>query len=302
MRRSHFALFCALSLPFSSQEAYALAEVEGLEAEAEVELDRHDLEEIESAVEDVTAQVAAQIKEQITAQVAAHKKMGSKLSQSKVVQTVSELHLAVANNQYELAEKLLARGADPDEPSPMQNLSPLHSAAEGGHKDIVDLLLFYNATIDTRGISDVTPLHLAAHKGRVSVVELLLRNGAPVDALMSPSFGYSPLFMAADMGHTRVVTLLLVANASTELRDSSGRTALHAAAAAGHEGVVVELLEHHAYVDARDNSGVRPILMATSRQQPEVCSLRGSRRHRPALDETCLALTWLQSGKDASLS
>jgi len=114
------------------------------------------------------------------------------------------LQFAAANNQLEVVARLLASGADrtPTRAAPQpavslaralllgadpnanhpsgMGLTPLHAAVEGGHKDLVDLLLEHNATIDARASDGSTPLHVAARKGHAAVAELLLRRGAPV--------------------------------------------------------------------------------------------------------------------------
>ena len=53
------------------------------------------------------------MKHHIQEQVKAQKLAKSKFTQSKVTQ-VSSLHIAASQNQFELVEKLLANGADPN--------------------------------------------------------------------------------------------------------------------------------------------------------------------------------------------
>ena len=160
--------------------------------------------QVEQVVEQLSNQLRSTIKSQIK-QIQSGNGVGgeSRLGMSKF-SSLTELHIAVANNQYEVAERLLANGADVDARSPAQ-MTPLHSAADGGYKDIANLLLAHNATIDALGPHGATPLHLAAHRGRSSTVELLLREGAPMDVITDESFSFTPLYMACDMGHTRVV-------------------------------------------------------------------------------------------------
>jgi ankyrin repeat protein len=260
-------LLMTIALPGSRQQLFE--RVFGVDADDGMEVPLQ-MDDEDEQIEQVVEQMTKQIKETVRAQVSAARS-GSKLAQSRVI-PMSELHMAAANNQYEVVEKLLGKDADPNVKSTMQ-MTPLHSAADGGYKDIVNLLLAYNATVDAPGPHGVTPLHLAAHRGRTSVVELLLREGAPVDAQMEAAFAFTPLYMAADMGHTRVVSLLLEANCSTDLRAHNGGTALHVATMNGHEGVVRALLEAGADVDSRDSDGLRPVLIASGMQKGELVSL-----------------------------
>jgi Ankyrin repeats (3 copies) len=59
----------------------------------------------------------------------------------------------------------------------------LHRAAEGGHLELVQLLISHGADVDRRDDSPVGPktaLHIAAHTGHVAIVQELLQNGADV--------------------------------------------------------------------------------------------------------------------------
>lgn len=255
-----------LCVPCSSQMEKYLAgmfgDAEPLGEEGEA-LDEREMAQIEGAVENLASQFKAQLASHIKEQVRA-----SKLGQSKVVGTggAPELQLAVANNQYEKVTRLLADGADPNAQHPMSLMTPLHHAADAGYKDIVDALIQFNATIDVRGQDALTPLHLAAAKGRASVTELLLREGAD-PAAVSASKQATPLYLACEMGHTRVVSRLLGANASVSAAAADGSTALHVAAREGHEGAIEMLLEHGARVDEHDHHGARPIHYASARER-----------------------------------
>ena len=226
-------------------------------------LDERDKAQIENAVKSLASQFKRELTEHITEQVRAAKTGESKFGQSKIATSISALQFAAANNQYEKVVKLLSEeNADPNVATPSL-LTPLHTAAEAGYKDVVDVLLLHNATVDARGPDDMTPLHLAAHKGRASVTELLLREGADTSVLTA-SRRLTPLYLACEMGHTRVVSRLLGANASVHHAAIDGSTALHVACREGHEGIVDMLIEGGARVDEPDLSGARPIHWAVA--------------------------------------
>ena len=104
-------------------------------------------------------------------------------------------------------------------------------------------------------------LHVAAQKGDIIAVERLLDGGASVDA--TDGSGPTPLYVAANWGHVKIVARFLAAGADPlhqviGFYGSMG-TPLHAAAAKGHLDVIGALLD--AGVDPNlPNAGVGPPL------------------------------------------
>ena len=60
----------------------------------------------------------------------------------------------------------------------------LHLAAESGHHQVADVLLWHKAFVNARSKQGVTPLHLSAQNGYNKLVKLLIEtHGATIDAL-----------------------------------------------------------------------------------------------------------------------
>ena len=58
----------------------------------------------------------------------------------------------------------------------------LHLAAQGGHAEVVQLLLGAGSAVDAQTSAGATVLHIAAQEGYIEVVQLLLDAGAdPAD-------------------------------------------------------------------------------------------------------------------------
>lgn len=81
----------------------------------------------------------------------------------------SSLHSAVMKNNFRLAEVLIMRGADVNGMGPYSlwersdiNCSPLHIAVALKNKEIIQLLLKYNADVNIRTSSGETAFYIAA--------------------------------------------------------------------------------------------------------------------------------------------
>lgn len=84
------------------------------------------------------------------------------------------LMLAAINNQINLAEVLIERGADVNR----KGWTPLHYAATRGHREMMRLLLDHSAYIDSESANGTTPLMMAAYAAPPLAVKLLLEEGA----------------------------------------------------------------------------------------------------------------------------
>lgn len=163
----------------------------------------------------------------------------------------------------QVAEKLLAAGANPDIPlklrPPYRNYifdrggdgvlgtgaTPLLRAAKGGDVDAVKLLLKYKADFRFANEQGATPLAVAAGSG----------HGA------NPTRGR----FKTDAQAAECVRLLLDAGADVNEMSRTRQTALHAAAAQGWIETVKVLAAHGADLEVADSSGLRPIDHAAGR-------------------------------------
>jgi TonB family protein len=127
--------------------------------------------------------------------------------------------------------------------------TPLYLAVQWGNKEMAELLLANGADINARsgsrsqlGMGADTPLHEAVTNGRKEMVEFLLAHGADVNA--EDDFGYTPLHLAAEKGHRDVLEMQLANKAEINAKSIMGITPLDKADWNGRKDIE-ELLRRH---------------------------------------------------------
>ncbi|XP_797811.4 uncharacterized protein LOC593232 [Strongylocentrotus purpuratus] len=113
--------------------------------------------------------------------------------------------------------------------------TPLFWAANGGHDEIVALLLDNGANIEIPVKYGMTPLLAAVDRKHLTTTKLLLARGADVNA--QSQNGDTALHLAAYRGSSHLCRLLLEFGASKTFLNNTGKTAQQGADAAGHESI-----------------------------------------------------------------
>ena len=89
------------------------------------------------------------------------------------------LHDAAAAGHREVAELLIAKGADINAKTTNEDVTtPLHSAAFAGHKEMVELLIARGADANIRDYRGRTALDLAEQQRHTEIAEMLRKHGA----------------------------------------------------------------------------------------------------------------------------
>lgn len=159
--------------------------------------------------------------------------------------------IAAGAGQTEVLRRLLDSGASAERPGSYDGRTPLHLAAMYNQTNTARLLIRRGANVNAFDRSGFTPLHLAALRGAAEVAEILIKHKADPNQLMSepaeettpemPMMGganaaklaqESPLHLAAAMGQTNMIRLLLASGASVNAVDGMGRTPLDLAKSA----------------------------------------------------------------------
>jgi ankyrin repeat protein len=185
------------------------------------------------------------------------------------------LHLAAYNNREQIAQLLLAMGADVNARDDIlmtpylvaaaksvavyeilvkqkivnlvavnsQGKNALHLASNCGNEKVLRHLLNQNnLSIFARDkCCGHTPLHHAAAKGWVDIAKLLIASGADVNAT---DFNKStPLTIAAQLSSKKMCEYLVLSGATLDAKDATGDNALHCAATGGKYENVLYLIE-----------------------------------------------------------
>ena len=141
------------------------------------------------------------------------------------------LHGAAEGGHGEIVELLITAGADLHATTVSMlgggGWIPLHSAARQGHRGIVELLIEMGTDVNTRDSAGKSTLHDAVLEGHKGIVELLINKGADLNA-KSGYYG-TPLHVAGSMGHKEIAELLITNGADLNVQDGFGRTPLNAA-------------------------------------------------------------------------
>ena len=122
--------------------------------------------------------------------------------ESRTAQDESPLMISALKGQFDLANRLIERGADVNKPG----WTPLHYAATNGHVAVIRLLLDKHAYIDAAAPSGTTPLMMAAHYGTPEAVKVLLDEGA--DPMLKNLQGLSAIDFANRAGRKESAELI----------------------------------------------------------------------------------------------
>ena len=175
---------------------------------------------------------------------------------SKTKHGDSVLNIASDFGNVAIVRKLLENGANVNLVYELSGYSPLHSASEKGHIEVIDELLKYNPLLDAKDRQKRTPLYLAlthGFLGHINVVKKLVKNGANLN-FKNDYFCKTVLHAAASKKDDDLVTFLLENGAKVDIKDHEGKTALHVAVEYDSIKNVTKLLQYGANVDAQDSS------------------------------------------------
>ncbi|XP_067928929.1 serine/threonine-protein phosphatase 6 regulatory ankyrin repeat subunit B-like [Watersipora subatra] len=191
----------------------------------------------------------------------------------------TSLHLAAEGGHDDVVQVLLSAGADPLQEN-LDGMTPLHLAAKHGHVEVVETLKNHLSLTTSSSKNGFTALHVAAHFGQTNTVrELLTSLSAAVESVMvkeGTEHGLTPLHLAAQSGHEGLVRVLL--NSPGVKVDAAtsihGSIPLHLAAQNGHTSVASLLLSKSTLlIHIQDKRGRTALHLAASHGMLEMVAM-----------------------------
>ncbi|KAJ1513281.1 Transient receptor putative cation channel sub A member 1 [Coelomomyces lativittatus] len=144
--------------------------------------------------------------------------------------------------------------------------SALHVAVEAQNVVSTQWLLSHIPNPITAGkLKDVhgnTPLHMAAETNHSRLISLLIPYS---ESLPNFKKGWHPLHLAASLGHVQACTLLLQAYKNPNIQDDEGMTAMHVACSEGCSQLITALAKHGGDVNCKTLNGDTPLHFAANK-------------------------------------
>ena len=171
----------------------------------------------------------------------------------------TSLHVAAFSGYLPLVDHLLANGHQEEiERTDTWGRTPFFWACTDGNMDLVRRLIEAGADVTTSGA-----LCTAISDEHMDIIKYLLELQVPID-VQDHEFG-PPLYAAAEIGNTDIVTQLLQAGADVNFTGGTHRRALNVAAYFGHTEVVHRFFDKEVEIDPDDNYFLGSALGAAAR-------------------------------------
>ncbi|XP_058837293.1 transient receptor potential channel pyrexia isoform X3 [Topomyia yanbarensis] len=178
---------------------------------------------------------------------------------------LTALHLSAFSGCVSCVNFLLQKGVEVNVQP--KCFTPLHCAALGNSVETAKILINNGANINiptNKQNCEESLLHCAVRSNALECVKLFIAEG--MDVNMSDKNGSNSIHLAADLGHTQCLQVLLNCpqadpNIRMQLRDKE-TTALHLAADEGNLECVTLLLSKGADVKAKNHRGFTPLHLA----------------------------------------
>ena len=187
-------------------------------------------------------------------------------------QTTEDIVLATAAGKGDLTKvrDLLEKGVQPS-PRCIFDSTPLLEAAEGGHHEIIHLLIKHGASVAEQDRYQRSALYWASKGGHQKTVAELLSHGADLSGVHKQ--GQTLLHLAVMSRSTETVALFVDKGSGLSARDHEGKSPLHVAVDRRDKETVSLLVGRGAEVSPIDRCGCTPLHYAAQRNYGRVTKI-----------------------------
>lgn len=206
---------------------------------------------------------AIQGRDEARARSLAERAGDEELKRSRGDRGESALAMACRYGMENLAEDLLARGADPNERDKV-GATPLMWWTVAGSERIASRLLASGADLEAKDVQDWTALHWAAARGDPEIAKTLLIAGADWGARSKE--GETALHVATRRGFLGAIEALLEAGADWRARNLKGETAEATALRYGEAKAEALLRDRRVAEEEREKMSSSEIVMGYPRE------------------------------------
>ena len=156
--------------------------------------------------------------------------------------------------------------------------TPLHTAARGGHLEVIKFLIANGADVNARRKDGESAVSEAVFNGHIDAARFLIASGANINNVGAE--GHTPLHWAALHGNVDAATLLMERGAEVTIKDKDGRTPVQCAFVSGHIPVVERLLTSERVTLKLENTpfaeALQQLFAAANTPQPVKSNVTGT--------------------------
>jgi ankyrin repeat protein len=139
---------------------------------------------------------------------------------------------AAGKGKLDVVKVLAEAGADINNVGGPSGVSPIGRAILDGHTEVVRYLISRGADVKVQDLDGDSLAFLAAQYGNLEVIKMLRKAGADLETAGGPN-RVSPLTIAAQKGHLKVVEYLINQQVDVDQEGIDGDTAVYVASSSG---------------------------------------------------------------------
>jgi ankyrin repeat protein len=158
----------------------------------------------------------------------------------------------------------------------------LHQLSYAGKLKEIKGLLNLGVDVNEQDDKGCTALYIAAELGNSKLINLLCAHDA--DANIHNQYGELPLSIAIRSGNTKSIEILLSCTKNVSKQDRYGNTALHFAVSAGNLSFVKSLLERSALINYVNEQGNTALSIAQQNNYNEIAKLLAKHGGKKTID------------------